>query len=209
MEDFNLIETMLWDNKGYFLLDPHMKRLEKSAGHFSFEYPASGVSDALKALSSSFDRSKEYKVRLLLSKTGEFDITSGRLSALPELPVKICFSENSVSSADDHLRHKTTNRELYCAELEKYSQMGFFDIIFINEKDEITEGAITNVIVQTGKSFFTPPVACGLLPGTYREHLLKTQEVPLKEKVLFKEDLLNADKIFVVNSVRKMLPATL
>lgn len=47
----------------------------------------------------------------------------------------------------------------------------------------------------------TPPVECGLLPGTFRAWLLDRGEV--KEKVLTIDALKKAEEIYVVNSVRK------
>ena len=79
----------------------------------------------------------------------------------------------------------------------------------MNTDGEVTEGAITNIVAKEGGEYFTPPESCGLLPGTYREYLLRSGELPLKEKVLRVEDLKNADKLFLVNSVRKMLETRL
>jgi para-aminobenzoate synthetase / 4-amino-4-deoxychorismate lyase len=63
------------------------------------------------------------------------------------------------------------------------------------------------VIVQKGKDCLTPPVSCGLLPGIYRSDLIR--KGLLKERVLFPEDLLNAQKIFLCNSVRGLVEVQL
>ena len=68
----------------------------------------------------------------------------------------------------------------------------------------MTEGAISNIFVRKEKTFFTPPVACGLLPGVYRGHLLKKDPRKYKEKRLRLKDLEEADAIYLVNSVRGM-----
>ena len=209
MNDFSLIETMLWEKGAYFLLDLHLERLLNSADFFSFSYSEKGLILKLHEESSSFNPHEKYRVRLLLEKDGKIIITSEPLTEIKDLPVKVKFSEKKVDKGDSFLKHKTTNRSLYGSELEKIREEGFFDCLFFNESGEVTEGAITNVIIKKGKEYFTPPTSSGLLPGTYREHLLSSQEVPLKEKVLYKEDLLNADEIFIVNSVRKMLRAKL
>ncbi|EAJ0683990.1 hypothetical protein DUY33_08190, partial [Campylobacter coli] len=46
----------------------------------------------------------------------------------------------------------------------------------------------------------TPTLQSGLLNGIYRQFLLDLGLI--KEKKLFKEDLLNADEIYCINSVR-------
>ena len=85
--------------------------------------------------------------------------------------------------------------------------LGFYDAVFTNQDREITEGCISNIIIKNGNEYFTPPVSSGLLPGIYRQFLLTQEGFTLKEKALHKEDLLNADNVFIANSVVKLLPA--
>ncbi|MCK5451750.1 MAG: aminotransferase class IV, partial [Candidatus Omnitrophica bacterium] len=148
-------------------------------------------------------------VRLTLKKTGKLQLSSLPLDEPTKLPVKVTFSRNKTDRTDEFLYHKTTNRSLYDHNLAKCRAKGFFDIIYRNQQNEITEGTISNIIIRAGQTYFTPPVSCGLLPGTYRSYLLQKENFPLKERVLYKEDLLKADEIFMINSVRKMIPATL
>jgi para-aminobenzoate synthetase/4-amino-4-deoxychorismate lyase len=54
---------------------------------------------------------------------------------------------------------------------------------------------------------FTPPISCGLLAGTFRAHLLETQQV--KERIILRSELGNCKKIFLVNSVRKWVEVEL
>jgi para-aminobenzoate synthetase/4-amino-4-deoxychorismate lyase len=124
-------------------------------------------------------------------------------------PAIVSFSSKKTDKKDVYLYHKTTNRKIYEEELKDLRKKGEFDVIFTNKENEITEGAVTNIIIQKEKNFFTPPVSCGILNGVFREHLLRRGEIPLKEKILFKEDLVAADQIYMINSVRKMMPVTL
>ncbi len=207
--DFDLIETMLWEKGIYFLLDLHLKRLEESAGHFLYPFDKSGIVSSLKSISGSLDQSKTYTIRLLLNKTGKFTISHDVIDNVPQMPAKVAISDKRTSRTDTYLRHKTTNRWLYDRELSKYREHGFFDVLFFNSDGELTEGAITNVIIKKGNELFTPPLSCGVLSGVYREFLLHSLGVPIKEKVLYLEDLKKADKMFLTNSVRKLIPAIL
>ena len=209
MKNFDLIETLLWEDGHYFLLDPHLERLKKSTQYFGFPYQESFISGALESSSSDFNLLKKYRTRLLLGRTGKLDISSEILDANNTVPAKVAFSEKKTDKGDVFLCHKTTNRALYDEELEKYRTMGFFDVIFSNQDGEITEGAITNIVIQDGEDHWTPPLSCGVLPGVFREYLLKAQVFPIKEKALRKEDLYKANKIFLINSVRKILPVVL
>lgn len=207
-EDFDLIETMLWENGSYFLLDLHLKRLEKSAGYFSYPYARDKVTSSLNRISFSLDRSRKYRVRLLLNRAGKVMVSPAPFEDL-EYPVKVTISNKRTSKSDVFLRHKTTNRRLYDSELSEHKKSGFFDCLFFNNNGELTEGAITNVIIRKGEDFFTPPLSCGALGGVYREYLLEAYRPLIKEKVLYLEDLKNADEILLVNSVRKIVPAVL
>ena len=207
MENFELIETILWENGGYFLLDLHLERLKKSAEYFGFPYAEEFVEGALESSSANFNLLRQYKTRLLLGHTGRINITSEILPDMPAEAVKIAFSGEKTDQADVFLAHKTTKRALYEKELKKCRAKGYFDVIFMNREDEVTEGCTTNVMIRENENYWTPPLSCGVLPGVFRKHLLDTQEVPLKEKVLRKEDLLKADKVYLINSVRKIIPA--
>ena len=74
-------------------------------------------------------------------------------------------------------------------------------MLFLNLRGEVTEGAISNVFVEKDGRFFTPPVACGLLPGVFRRHLLATLS-NVNERVLREEDLRGADAVYLANAVR-------
>jgi len=78
---------------------------------------------------------------------------------------------------------------------------GFDDALFLNEHGQVTECSIHNVMIEKDGSLFTPPVACGLLPGVYRRHLLAL-ESNLREQPLSLPDVLAADHVFAFNSVR-------
>ena len=86
-----------------------------------------------------------------------------------------------------------------------------FDEIRVNERGEITEGTFTNVAILLDGKMYTPPVSCGLLPGTFRQLLLDLNpgQRLLEEKVLYPQDLRTAEKIFCMNSVRGIFEVAL
>ena len=101
------------------------------------------------------------------------------------------------------LYHKTTNRALYDSQYKLYSSKSYFDVVFLNTRNEVAEGAISNIIIQKDGRLYTPPVASGLLAGIFRQHLLNIGKA--KESPISLGDLLKADKIFACNSVRGMV----
>jgi para-aminobenzoate synthetase/4-amino-4-deoxychorismate lyase len=110
-----------------------------------------------------------------------------------------------VASADPFLYHKTTHRQVYDA--AQASRADCDDVLLWNERGEITEACIANVVVQLDGKLLTPPVECGLLPGTFRAHLLDQGKV--REEIITVDTLKQCTRIYVVNSVRKWSEALL
>ncbi len=50
--------------------------------------------------------------------------------------------------ADRMLYHKTTHRPLYAQAFEQAAREGFDDVLFLNLRGEVAEGAISNVFVE-------------------------------------------------------------
>ena len=118
---------------------------------------------------------------------------------------QIEWAEHRVHSSDRFLFHKTTNRLAYERELQRARSAGSFEVIFLNEKGEVTEGAFSNLWILKEGVYLTPPVSSGLLNGTYRGHLLSDENFPAQERVLFPADVEQADEIYISNAIRGLL----
>jgi para-aminobenzoate synthetase/4-amino-4-deoxychorismate lyase len=197
-EDFKLIETILFEEGGgFFLLDRHLERLHRSAAYFGFSFDPEAVKHALTARSASL--SWTHKVRLLLSRNGTFTFHTEPVSFdRPDAPLLIAVSEIRTDSADPFLYHKTTHRPLYAAEPLKRPEC--VDLIFRNERNELTEGTSHNIVARIDGELVTPPLGCGLLPGVFREELLERGNI--REKVITADQLKIAEEIYLINSVR-------
>lgn len=206
--DFALIETILWKGN-FFLLPLHLKRLHNSAEYFNFKFDKKKIIKALRQLAGQLKRKKAYRLRLLLQKNGNIKIKTAILKPEKNKIIKVTFSKKKVNSRNPFIYHKTTNRNMLDEEYSKSNKKGFDEIVFTNEKGQITEGAISNIIIKKNGFFYTPPVSCGLLNGVFRQFLLQRKKIPLKEKVLYRKDLLEASHIYFINSVRGMRKVSL
>ena len=103
-----------------------------------------------------------------------------------------------MDSRNTFLRHKTTQRAPY--EKAKAGCEGYEDVILWNEKKELTETTVGNLVMVIHGDRLTPPIRCGLLAGTYRADQLETGTI--REQVLTIRDLENADAVYMINSVR-------
>jgi para-aminobenzoate synthetase / 4-amino-4-deoxychorismate lyase len=204
-ENFKLIETILWKPvQGYELINLHMQRLSESAAYFNYKYDADFIIESLKNATKNFNKEKRYRVRILLNEDGSLDIKHSMIYQASAGRV-IAISSAKTNSADKWLYHKTTNRHLYNSEYYRYKKLGFFDVLFKNEKGQITEGAISNIFIKKDNAYYTPPIECGVLNGVYRRYLIQHKRLNVVEKVLYKQDLINADGIIMTNAIRGMI----
>jgi para-aminobenzoate synthetase/4-amino-4-deoxychorismate lyase len=201
--EFQLIESLLHDG-GYFLLERHLERLERSAAYFSFALQPEAPRRALEETAAALAVGKSYKVRLLLSRDGSLACEAAPIEAAAT-EATAGFAAARVDSQDRFLYHKTTLRDRCRDELAARPELD--EVIFENERGEVTEGANSNIVARIEGRYLTPPLASGLLPGTFREELLA--EGTIEERVLTRVDLEGAEALFLINSVRKWRPAAL
>jgi len=201
--EFHLIESLLYDG-GYFLLDRHLERLARSAAYFCFPLGAGGARRALEEAIAGLDGKARHKVRLLLLRDGSISCESAPIQE-PAPDATASFAKTTVDSADPFLYHKTSRRDQYASELAGRPEVS--EVIFVNERGEVTEGANSNVVARVDGKLLTPPLASGLLPGTFREELLASGGI--EERILTRCDLEQAEAVYLINSVRKWRQARL
>ncbi len=205
-EDFALIETLRWTpGKGYFILNEHLERLQSSAEYFDFRFDRAQTEAHLKTLSRKLPASPQ-RIRLLLDRDGKLETSYVPMDSSPKSVATICFAKQAVSSANILLFHKTTQRKLY-EQNQADAPGGVDEVVLWNERGEVTEGCITNLVIEKQGRLVTPALSCGLLPGTYRDYLLKKGVI--EEAIVTKEDLRTSPRIFLINAVRKWRRANL
>lgn len=211
---FDLLETILWrPGRGYTLLAPHLARLRRSAQYFDRAVDMAAVRRALEELASrcarQFARTRSrlppaaYRVRLLVAPNGLPRVEARGLTPLPD-PYRLRLAATAVRQADPFLYHKTTNRAVYEEALA--TRPGCSDVLLWNERGEITESCIANVLVELDGEMLTPSVSSGLLAGVRRARLLAKGRA--REAVVRVADLPRCTRILLVNSVRGVWEAT-
>jgi para-aminobenzoate synthetase/4-amino-4-deoxychorismate lyase len=202
--DFELLETLLWEpGSGWYLLEGHLARLAASAEYFGYRYNEELARASLLPALFAFFRDP-LRVRVLVERDGVMSVESTELSWAPPFP-RVAVSAEPVDSRDPMLYHKTTRRDAY--ERRAAARPDCDDVLLVNERGELTESTIANLVVRMEGALWTPPLDAGLLPGVLRAELLARGEI--RERVLFPEDLARADEIWLVNSVRKWRRAML
>jgi len=198
-----LIETLRREDGNYPYLAGHLDRLRGSAAWFGFACDESLVRRRLDAMPAD----GAWRVRLTLDKAGVIDVQAFPLDdAPPPTPRLARMAAARIDSADPLRRHKTTARQLYDAalrDLEPGSPL--FDVVFLNERGEVAEGARSNVFVERDGCLWTPPLSSGALPGVLRGALLASGRA--REAVLQPNDLQQG--FWLGNALRGLLPVRL
>ncbi|WP_203340274.1 aminodeoxychorismate synthase component I [Planococcus beijingensis] len=201
---FNLLESLKLENGQYPLLDYHLARLQDSANYFHFPGNIQQAESELMKLAEKHPQGI-YKVRLLQNKAGKLELEAQETAAIGQ-PVRCAIALSAVDGKNPFLFHKTTHREVYNKASEGLPK-DVFSILLWNEKQQLTEFTIGNLVLEKAGRFFTPPISCGLLAGTFRQQLLDQQRI--EEKILDKKELETCDAIWLINSVRGWLKVEL
>ncbi|MBO9538270.1 aminodeoxychorismate synthase component I [Herbaspirillum sp.] len=205
---FSLFETIYATRSGCRHLERHLQRLHASAASFGFAFDAGAIRAALDKTCAAFDDATAYRLRLALDAQGGIAIQHAPLAPLGD-SVKIFLAAHATDSRDLFLRHKSTHRAAYDAAWKDAEQRGGFDMLFFNEKDELTEGGRSNVFVKLDGRWVTPPLAAGVLPGVMRSVLLADPAWDAIERPVSRAELLRAEDIVVCNALRGAIRAEL
>ncbi len=102
---------------------------------------------------------------------------------------RVCISSERTDPADTMLFHKTTHRPLYARAFEQTVHDGFDDVIFLNQREELTEGAISNIFIVKDMADGLLRLRCAACcPASFAAHLLETR-LDIAERVLTLNDL--------------------
>jgi para-aminobenzoate synthetase / 4-amino-4-deoxychorismate lyase len=194
---FELLETLRHaPAEGFTHLDLHLERLSASARYFGFVFDRAAADEALhKAVAGELE---PVRVRLTLDRDGRLETGVDPPPSSAEGPVTLAIDEGRVDPGDALLFHKTTRRERYLRAARAHPRAG--DVVLVNTRGEVTETTIANLTVRIAGRWWTPPLSCGLLPGTARAALLA--DGTLAERTITVAELRGAEAIALVNSVR-------
>ncbi|HDR9638053.1 TPA: bifunctional anthranilate synthase component I family protein/class IV aminotransferase, partial [Burkholderia stabilis] len=211
---FQLFETTAATRAdGIRHLDRHLARLQRSADAFGFRFDTDALRREIDARCAALDGDGAYRMKLALAKDGTVEITAAPLKPLPAGPIGVLLaSEHGFAptrASDALLLHKTTRRAEYDRAWQAAEALGGFDMLFVNERGEVTEGGRSNLFVKLDGQWVTPPLASGVLPGVMRGVLLDDPAFGATERVVTRDDLARAQALLLTNALRGALDAVL
>ena len=195
-DPLQLIETLKFEDD-FVRLERHLARMARSANLFGLDFDPDRARKALEDAVAG--QGGALRVRLTLDEQGLHQASSAKLAPNPPHWTYALSPERSWSG-DELLRHKTSWRQMYESEAARLTAD---EVIFRNERGEVTEGARSNVFVRRGGKLLTPPLSFGLLPGIFRAELIENGKC--EEAVLSEADL--AGEVYFGNSLRGLIPA--
>ncbi|HEF5156529.1 para-aminobenzoate synthase subunit I [Burkholderia multivorans] len=194
-------------------VDRHLARLQRSADAFGFRFDADALRRAIDARCAALDGDGPYRMKLSLAKDGTLDIVAAGLKPLPAGPVRVWLAADHgfapTRANDALLLHKTTRRADYDRAWQAAEALGGFDMLFVNERGELTEGGRSNLFVKLDGQWVTPPLASGVLPGVMRAVLLDDPAFGAVERIVTRDDLARAQALLLTNALRGALDAVL
>ncbi|HYD63018.1 MAG TPA: aminodeoxychorismate synthase component I [Noviherbaspirillum sp.] len=206
--EFDLLETMHATRAaGCRHVDLHIRRLRSSAAYFGFAFDDAALRENLQRVCNAFDDETPCRLRLALKQDGTFSIQTASMTPIAT-PVKVLLATQRTVSNDLFLRHKTTVRAQYDAAWRTAEAQGAFDMLFCNERGEVTEGGRSNLFVKLGGRWYTPPLASGVLPGVMRAVMLADPALNATERIVTLDELRRAEEVVICNALRGAIRAT-
>lgn len=227
--DFEILSTMRYmpppkgeslSEGSFYLLKLHHQRIQYTLKFFQFGMNISYdyLFDELKSAVKDLDRTSDYKLRVLIHRTRQLKIEAYEIPKKADLigvvstpPPKSehfrIFMDKEPTFAGAFTSFKTTQRDHYTAarnrslhpELQREDGKSQ-EVLLWNERDQITEGSITNIAVLRGGYWVTPRLESGALCGVMRAHLL--QEGLITEGIVPRDAMSEGDLILLFNAVQ-------
>jgi len=201
-----LFETILLYNGKPVFLDEHLARINKSIIDLELNIDKLEKDEVFQYLNNN-KNTLEYEVlKIVLSEKNrlflkrEYIYTEKDYQRAFSLNIsEVIRNESSIFTF-----HKTLNYGDNILEKRKSKKLGYDEPIFLNSKNQITEGATSNIFAAVEDKIYTPKLSCGLLNGIVRQYIVSNYDVIEKEIDI--EFLNNADEIFLTNSLFGIMP---
>lgn len=125
-------------------------------------------------------------------------LTIIQTSKITQTPSKIILGISSIKAPS--IPFKSTNSIPYILAKIEAKQRNLFDVIMLDEKNNICETSSANIFWIKNKKIFTPSDECNIIKGCVRSHLLNLKQLKINQVKTKISHLENADAILITNS---------
>jgi branched-chain amino acid aminotransferase len=217
-----IFETIKLKHGKLILCDEHFARLWKGMQMLQFDIPKLLSLEKLEAeilQLSAKNKLIAARIRLTIirSNGGIYDAKNDTpnyiIEAMP-LPedngplnsngMQLCFYNDAKKVIDAFSHLKTNNYLPYFMGAKFAKQQQCNDALILNSEGNICDSTIANIFYVKDNEIFTPALTQGCVAGVMRKFLIdkiRTLGFTVYETVVTKEDILNADEVFLSNSI--------
>ena len=189
---FDLISTGRIHQGKLLFLKEHLNRLQESSRYFAYPFNKEEVQHQVEDLCQSLDFDTDYRLKMSLAKDGELTFEHAQLTSLADEFCQASLVEQTHPLDSPFTYFKTSYRP--------HLSLGPHEQIYYNQKKQLLETSIGNLVLEINDQLYTPPVHLGLLNGIYRQSLIADNKVT--ERVLTLDNLKQAQAIYGCNAVR-------
>ena len=225
LQGVGLFETLRAYEGRPFWLDRHIARMEASAEklRLPLNTVTALVPEAVRAVLDA-NNLAEARVRFTITPPDPFDVetrptlivsaqaVTGYPPEMYEKGMTVFICTDFRQSAQDPLAgHKTTSYFPRLVALRIAQERGCSEALWFTPNNLLAEGCISNVFLVKNGELRPPPLDTPVLPGIAREVVLeqaKALGIPASEAPCTINDLLDADEVFLTNSVMEVMPVT-
>ncbi|WP_335942036.1 aminotransferase class IV [Fusobacterium polymorphum] len=201
-----LFETILLYKGKPIFLDEHLARINKSIVDLGWNIKKLEKDEAFQYLDNNKNGFEYEVLKIVLSEKNRLFLKREYIYTEKDYQRAFSLNISEVRRNESSIFtfHKTLNYGDNILEKRNSKKMGYDEPIFLNSKNQVTEGATSNVFVVVGDKIYTPKLSCGLLNGIVRQYIISNYDVIESEIDL--EFLNNADEIFLTNSLFGIMP---
>ncbi len=220
-----LFETFKARQQKILLSWQHLDRLEQSAKLLNLPCDRIKIESAMHHLSRAIKHPSS-RIRLTLSRgnftgldwpannKGNFLLTAVEYNeptdAERQAGVACIIAPNQRINPLSHLQQMKRGNYADCLYAANYAhQAGAREALFMDQQNNIQEGATSNIFALIEDRLITPPIDNLILAGVMRQQIIDTAAelgVLVVEQKLSLDELIAADEIFLTNSLIDILP---
>ena len=211
-----LFETMKLMNGNILLKDHHFERLFLGLDVLKFNIPVhftkQKIENEIIELSKKNGCERSSRIRLSVSRGNgglyDYDNKFSYLiecwpleqKGLNENGLIIDIFRDARKSIDVFSNLKSANYLPYVMAAIWAKENNLNDALVVNQHERICDSTIANIFWVNDGNIFTPPLSEGCVAGIMRKWIL-TSGQKINEKELTENDLINADEVFLTNSI--------
>lgn len=225
-----IFETLRSYNGKIFALDRHLGRLFLTANALRLRlgFDEGYIEDAIaKTLKKNQLNNSDAYIKVIISR-GEYkkrlDIYSAakpclivivsRLKDFAQDKKGVALISSSIKRdpfINELYRHKSLNYFENIYAKNQALRLGAYDAIFLTKDRYVLECSTSNIFCVTKRKIMTPPLNQNILPGITRgliKDICRKERIRLAERKLHYSDLIQAEEVFITNSIIEMLPVS-